>query len=463
MFLEHVYSKGLAHSSYVAGSGNTCVVVDPTRNISRYLEIASSSGMSIAAVLETHLHADFISGHIELAEATGARIYAPASAGCCFPHVPLSDGETVSIGKLSFRLINTPGHTPECAIYVVSDMERGQDPVLVFTGDTLLVGDAGRPDLFPEKKELLAGQLYHSLERIRNLPDRLEVYPAHGMGSLCGRSLSAKLSSTIGNEKIYNYALGYRDPSEFIKSLLENMPAAPDHFARCSGINRLGPPLISSLLKPRRLSSKEAYGLIEDGAILLDTRNYLHFASLHVRGAYSIDREGNLPLFAGWVLPPDKDLILFDGQDDLSRDVLDALHSVGIDNVAGYLTGGMDAWVASGLPSDSVAILTPVRLKELIDRGGEGQMVITDNRLRKEWFSGRIEGSISMPAPDVRTGYALLPEGCNIVTVCGSGARSMMAASILKQKGFQSVSNLAGGIGAWLNSGFNLEKDGTDA
>ncbi|HNS31952.1 MAG TPA: MBL fold metallo-hydrolase [bacterium] len=457
IYFEQIYTQGLAHSSYLVGSGDKCIVVDPSRNIARYLEIASSKGMKIAGIMETHLHADFLSGHMELAKATGAKIYAPKTAKCLFPHVPLSDGEKVSFNKLKFQLIDTPGHTPECSVYLVSDMERGKEPVMVFTGDTLLVGDVGRPDLFPGIKEILAEKLFYSLKRLKAFDDCIEVYPAHGMGSLCGRSLSAKLSSTIGNEKKYNYALAYQDIEEFKKALLENMPEAPDHFARCSEINRKGPRLISSLIRPRGLSPEEAFRLIKKGYLVLDTRNYLHFASSHIEGAFSIDAGGNLPLFAGWILPPEKKIILVAEEEGCPRNILDALYSVGIESIAGYIEGGISSWISSGFPFGHVGVLTPRELKNM--PGLKGNITVIDNRLRKEWLGGRIPQSISVPAPDVRKFHTKLNKAETVVTVCGSGSRSMMAASILKQKGFKSVYNLAGGIEAWTNSGFPLEQE----
>ncbi len=250
MQFAQIYTPGIAQCSYVLGSGGKCVVVDPVRQIEPYLEQAKAFNMEITAILETHLHADFISGHIELAEKTGATIYAPRAANCTFEHRALEDGEEFTVEDLRFTLLETPGHTPDCAIYLVADLERGSEPVLAFTGDTLLVGDVGRPDLFPSREEELAEKLFHSLQRLKDLPDHLEVYPAHGMGSLCGQDLSAKLWSTLGIEKRYNYALQHADLPTFKEDLLTDIPTAPDHFARCSEINRQGPVLLQALVSP---------------------------------------------------------------------------------------------------------------------------------------------------------------------------------------------------------------------
>ena len=345
MQFAQIYTPGIAQCSYVLGSGGKCVVVDPVRQIEPYLEQAKAFNMEITAILETHLHADFISGHIELAEKTGATIYAPRAANCTFEHRALEDGEEFTVEDLRFTLLETPGHTPDCAIYLVADLERGSEPVLAFTGDTLLVGDVGRPDLFPSREEELAEKLFHSLQRLKDLPDHLEVYPAHGMGSLCGRDLSAKLWSTLGIEKRYNYALQHADLPTFKEDLLTDIPTAPDHFARCSEINRQGPVLLQALVSPRPWKAADTAAAVEAGTLILDTRPYYSFAGSHIPGAYSISHHGNLATFAAWILPAEKELILvLEQESDFAR-VKSTLHNVGLDQVAGYLAGGVESWV----------------------------------------------------------------------------------------------------------------------
>ncbi|MGM0689331.1 MAG: MBL fold metallo-hydrolase, partial [Bacillota bacterium] len=272
MHFAQLYTPGIAQCSYVIGTGNKCVVVDPVRNIDAYLDKAKEFGMEIVGVLETHLHADFISGHMELADITGAKIYAPEIANCTFPHHALANGEEFEIDQLRFKLIETPGHTPDCTVYLVTDLERGEEPVLLFTGDTLMVGDVGRPDLFPNREEELAEKLFNSLNRLKELPDHIEIYPAHGMGSLCGRALSAKLWSTIGVERRFNYALQHTELESFKKDLLTDMPAAPDHFARCSEINRKGPELIKNLVKTIPYEAAEADKAVQEGFTVVDVR-----------------------------------------------------------------------------------------------------------------------------------------------------------------------------------------------
>ncbi len=248
MIVQQFFVPGLAHSSYLLGGTSTCAIVDPRRDVQVYLDAAKEMGMKITHILETHLHADFISGHLDLAEKTGARIYAPASAHCDFPHQAVAEGDVFSIEDLEIRVLETPGHTPEHITYVVADQARGPEPVGIFCGDTLFVGDVGRPDLFPGKARQLASSLYDSLHgKLLKLPDFCEVFPAHGAGSLCGRAMGAKRTSTIGYERRFNAALQIHGREEFITSLTSNMPEAPDHFSRCSAQNAAGPALVAAL------------------------------------------------------------------------------------------------------------------------------------------------------------------------------------------------------------------------
>lgn len=250
MLIKHFFMKKIAHSSYILAGQKSCAVIDPQRDIDIYIQEARSLGVEITHILQTHLHADFISGHMDLAEATGAKIYVAKSAECAFDHIPLSEEDTIKIENMLLKVIETPGHTPEHLCYVVTDTVRGDSPIGVFVGDTLFVGDVGRPDLFPDIAINLASKLYHSLhDKLLKLPDYCEVYPAHGAGSLCGRAMGAKYQTTIGYERNFNPALQIKDKDAFIKSLTENMPPAPDHFSRCSDINCKGPTQIDNWLK----------------------------------------------------------------------------------------------------------------------------------------------------------------------------------------------------------------------
>src|SRR5512139_2453242 len=305
MIIQQFFVSGLAHASYLLGGSKTCAIIDPRRDIQVYLDAARASGLKITHILETHLHADFVSGHMDLAEKTGAKIYAPKSGRCEFDHVALAEGDRFEIEDMELVVLETPGHTPEHIVYVVIDHSRGEDPAALFSGDTLFVGDVGRPDLFPGIAKELAARLHESLNRkLLRLPDFCEVYPAHGAGSLCGRAMAAKRTSTIGYERIKNAALQIRGKSAFIASLTTDMPAAPDHFARCSAVNGAGPALVRTLPAPVPLTA----GLFEArsrkvGAIVLDIRSFDAFGGQHIPGALNIDINGNFATFAGWMLP----------------------------------------------------------------------------------------------------------------------------------------------------------------
>ena len=457
MNFAQIYTPGIAQCSYVIGSGSKCVVVDPVRNIEPYLEQAKAFGMEIAGVLETHLHADFISGHMELADLTGAQIYAPAIANCTFPHRALADGEEFTIENLRFKLLETPGHTPDCTVYVVTDLERGEEPVLVLTGDTLMVGDVGRPDLFPNREEELAEKLFHSLKRLKELPDHLEVYPAHGMGSLCGRALSAKLWSTIGTERRYNYALQHEELAPFKKDLLTDMPAAPDHFARCSEINRQGPALIREMVKAQPYKPAELAEALDDGYTVLDVRAYHSFAAAHIPGSYSISKYGNLATFAGWVIPPEAKLILVLEKESDLPEIKRNLYNVGHDHVAGYLDGAIENWVNSGLPVNNIGTISVQSLQKLLEKE---QPLMLDNRAKSEYKKGFIPGSILASTPDVRHRYKEWNPEKPVYVICNTSNRSMTAASLLKQRGFSRVINVIGGSTAWAAAGYPMQSGG---
>ena len=454
MLLKHYFISKIAHSSYLLAGKETCAVVDPRRDVDFYIDEARQLGVDITHILETHLHADFVSGHMDLAKRTGAKIYAPKAGKCTFEHVALSEGDTIELEDMILEVIETPGHTPEHICYIVSDKSRGDGPLGVFVGDTLFVGDVGRPDLFPDIAEELAAKLYHSLhEKLLQLPDYCEVYPAHGAGSLCGRAMGAKWRTTIGYERKYNTALEVKDKSAFIQSLTSDMPPAPDHFSRCSDINRKGPTLVSDLpvleeLDPVRFQER----MKDPNHIVLDVRSYDAFGSQYIPGAWHIDFGGNFPTFAGWVLPTDKDILLV----AISYD--EALHAniwarrVGVDRVVGYLDGGMFAWAVAGHRTKDVHQISAEDLHDMVT--GSSNIVLLDVRAPKEYEDNHIEGAINIPAPDLRTRFKELDAGKSTVLICSTGHRSSLGASILRQHGFKDVYNVAGGMTGYSAAGY---------
>lgn len=457
MIVQQFFLKGIAHSSYLLGGTKTCAIVDPRRDVGVYLDAAKAFNMEVTHILETHLHADFVSGHLDLAEKTGAKIYAPKSAECKFEHVPLAEGDTFAIEDMELNVLETPGHTPEHISYVVADKARAEEPVAVFCGDTLFVGDVGRPDLFPGKAQELAFNLYHSLhEKLLKLPDFCEVYPAHGAGSLCGRAMGAKRTSTIGYERKYNAVLQIKNREEFIQSLTTNMPPAPDHFSRCSAINGRGPDFIRSLPSIDALDAKEFNKKVKAGNnVVLDARSYDAFGGQHVQGAYHIDLGGNFATFAGWILPPNKDILLVTFDEAQAEEAAVWLRRVGLDRVIGFLEGGMFEWAKAGLPTGHVGQLSVEELYQMST--GKQNMAIIDVRAPAEYQGFHIDGAFNIPAPDLRKRYSELDPSIPTAFVCSTGHRSSLSASILKQHSFKDVFNVAGGMTAYSAAGYGPE------
>ncbi len=453
MIIQQFFVSGIAHSSYLVAGSKACAVVDPERDIGRYLDAAMQMGLRITHILETHLHADFVSGHLELAKATGAPIYAPKAGNCSYPHITLQEGDQIILEDMVFSIIETAGHTPEHICYIATDTGRGETPVAVFCGDTLFVGDVGRPDLFPGRSEDLASSLFDSLhEKILRLPEECEVYPAHGMGSLCGRAMNAKRTSTIGYEKKYNYALQIRDRREFVHALTSNMPQAPDHFFRCSEINRLGPAQMQDLTPPAPMDPRSFAQRANSGqAVVLDVRSYPAFSGLHIPGAWHIDLAGSFATQAGWIIPAEREILLVvEGREQIKEAALQ-LYRVGLDRVAAYLDGGMLAWAASSLPIGRVPVISPEQAHELLK---SRKATLIDVRSVEEKTAVHVEGSIDIPWHDLRARYSELDPQNRYILMCKGGQRASIAASILKMRGFSRICNLAGGFLAYQRAGF---------
>ncbi len=453
MFFSHIYSPGLAQSSYVIGGKKGCLVVDPSRDIQKYLDQAKAFGLPITGIIETHLHADFISGHMDLAVETGATIYVSKAANCEFPHVGIADGETFAHDSFLITMLETPGHTPEGAVFFVADKERSDEAILAFTGDTVLVGDVGRPDLFPDIKKELAEKLYNSIGKLREWGDHIEVYPAHGMGSLCGRNLSAKLWTTMGIEKKFNYAFQISAQDDFVKELLTGMPEAPDHFSRCSEVNRKGPTPVKDLPIPKPIGPDAFMKKMNEGHLVIDARSFVEFAGAHIPDSYAIPLQGKFSTFAGWVVPFDQPLLLVVANDSDLKQALLGLRAVGFDNIVGYLGGGILKWINGGLKTNRIDTISVHELNAVLENP---DYTVLDNRQLGEWQEGHIPGTIHAPAPDVRERYLEWDKEKPIVTFCNTSNRSILAASLLKQKGFKHVFNMVGGITAWGAAGFPL-------
>jgi glyoxylase-like metal-dependent hydrolase (beta-lactamase superfamily II) len=457
MLVLQVFTPKIAHSSYILAGSTTCAVIDPRRDVQVYIDTARAAGWKITHVIETHLHADFVSGHLDLAQRCGATIYAPESGKCSFNHVPLSEGDEIVLEDMVLQVLETPGHTPEHLSYTVIDTSRGAKPVAVFCGDTLFVGDVGRPDLFPGRARELAEALYASLhDKLLKLPDFCEVYPAHAAGSLCGRAMAAKRQSTLGYERLYNLALEIDEKETFIASLTTDMPPAPDHFGRCSAINGRGPALVSTLPTPRALPPHEFAELLASGdPVVIDGRPYAAFGGQHIAGSFSLDLAGNFPTFAGWVVPPDRDILLVTSDAAQVPEAVDWLRRVGMDRTVAYLEGGMPAWAAAGMPLRHVPQLSSQELHHALE--ARKNMVLLDVRAPGEFGAAHIGGAVNIPVADLRTRFNELDRTADTVVICSTGNRSSLGASILEQKGFERLSSVAGGLTGYLAAGFPLE------
>jgi hydroxyacylglutathione hydrolase len=448
MYFEQFYLGCLAHASYLLASEGEAVVVDPQRDVELYLKAAAEHGATVRHIFETHLHADFVSGHRELAARTGAKIYMGAQSGAKFEHVPVSDGFELKFGKVSIRVLETPGHTPESICLVVTDAEKSSAPWAVLTGDSLFIGDVGRPDLSPRHTPAqLAGLLYDSLHtKLMSLPDSVLVYPAHGAGSLCGKNMRSERSSTIGTERLTNYALQITSREEFIRQLTSNLPARPEYFARDAEINRTGAAALSDLPPLGGLSPSELDGMLKAGEIALDVRPMDEFAAGHVPGSVNIALGGQFASWAATVLGLASHPVLIAETDAQIEEARIRLARVGIEELDGYLAGGVAAWKQSGQP---LAIVAQIGAQELEQRLGAGKVQVLDVRRQPEWDAGHVEGAAWWPLDNFRVSPPEIDHEVPLAVHCKGGYRSMIAASLLQRAGFRNVINLIGGFDAW--------------
>jgi hydroxyacylglutathione hydrolase len=463
MYFQPFYLTCLAHASYMVGSEGIAAVVDPQRDVEIYIEEAKQQGLRIAYVLETHLHADFVSGHTELAERTGATICISERAGAKFPHRAMRDGEKIAFGKCELKFLETPGHTPESMCMVVTDLERGAEPWAVLTGDTLFIGDVGRPDLSPGyTAQQLAGMLYDSLhEKLLQLADGVQVFPAHGAGSLCGRSIGSERSSTIGKEKQFNYALQAMTRDAFIQMLTTDLPERPGYFARDAEINREGAEAMKELPPLAALSPEEVERLTsakQGAAIVLDTRPSGDYFAAHIPGSVHIALSGQYAAWAGSIIGLDQPIVLLGEDAEHVKESRMRLARVGIERIIGFVAGGVGAWQRSGRRVAQSAQVSAGELRNMVAAGNEIQVV--DVRRLAEWETGHIEEARLKPlnqfaallAPNGDSGkklFADLDLTRPVAVHCKGGYRSAIATSLLERAGFETVANVTGGFDAW--------------
>jgi hydroxyacylglutathione hydrolase len=462
MHFKQFYLGCLAHASYLVGSGGEAAVFDPQRDVDQYVAEAEAHGLKIKYVVETHLHADFVSGHCELAARTGAEIVFGRRAGAAFPHRAVSDGDELRVGRVVLRFIETPGHTPEGVSVLVIDTEVSGEPQKVLTGDTLFVGDVGRPDLAGSKgftPEQMASMLYDSLHgKLLRLDDSVEVFPAHGAGSMCGRNISKEASSTIGRQRRSNPALAPMSREDFVRMMTAELPPAPAYFSRDAEINRTGAAALDSLPRPAALAPEEVSRLQrEGGRLVLDTRAAAEFGAGHVPGALNVGLGGQFATWAGSLIRPGEKIILVADDEAKVDEAVTRLARVGLETVIGYLGGGMRAWREAGLEIATVEQISVGELRRRLD--DEPGLQVLDVRLAAEYDAGHVPGArlctLAALASDPLEG---LDPARPVAVVCAGGYRSSAAASILAPRGYRKLLNVAGGTSAYVNAGFPVEK-----
>ena len=446
MFFHQFYLSCLAHASYLIGSDGECAIVDPQRDVDQYIDEAQRLGLTIRYIIETHLHADFVSGHRELAARTGAEIVFGAAADAQFPHRAVQDGDVLRVGSVELRALATPGHTPESVSWLI--VEEGK-PSKVLTGDTLFIGDVGRPDLAGARgftSQQMAAMLYDSLQtKLLALPDDVEVWPAHGAGSACGKNISKETSSTIGIQRRTNYALQPMSRDEFVNMMTTDIAEPPRYFSRDAEINRLGARALSEIEAPA-LSPEDVR---KRKAVILDVRESDAFGSGHLPGAINIALGGQFASWAGTLLSPDDRIIIVADSPRRAQEAVMRLARVGMENVDGWLDGGIDAWCDAGFEVEQLPQLSVAELHD-------ANLRVLDVRRPGEYDAGHVPGAVNIPLSELPQRIAEVANDAPLAVICAGGYRSSAAASILAREGFRELRNVIGGTGAWTRAGYTV-------
>ncbi len=450
MIIERIKSEGIAHLSYFLGSEREAVVIDPRRDCQVYLDLAQQKEMNIKYIFETHRNEDFVIGSVELAHLTQAKIF--HGPGLDFKYGErLKDGQEFVFGVLKLTAIHTPGHTPESMSYILRDLTAGEEPVMVFTGDALFVGDVGRTDFNGSGS---AEKLYDSIfNKILALGDSVILCPAHGAGSICGSSISKREHSTLGLERVQNPVLQKKSKEDFIKFKDAEHHELPPYFRKMEEYNLNGPPLLDHLPTPSPLSPQTFQGWMKQGAMIVDTRMPPDFGAAYIKGSYNIWLDG-LPTFAGWVLSYDTPILLVVEDRAHINQAVRSLIRLGYDQIIGYLYRGVEAWYNKALPIEQLGLLTAQELKNRLDQGDE--FVLLDVRDNEEWENGHIEDVLHIYVGHLEERLNEVPRDRHIMVVCGTGERASLGASILRREGYYEVYNLLGGMTAWKNAEYPL-------
>ena len=473
MLLERYYDESLAQASYLVGCERTreAIIIDPNRDVERYLQAAAARRMTIRYVTETHIHADYLSGSRDLARAARATLVLSGHGGDDWRYgfaAPdgarvVHEGDDIQLGKVRLDVLHTPGHTPEHLAFLLTDTAAGTRPMGMFTGDFVFVGDVGRPDLLERaanvrgSMEGAARQLFASLQRLEGQPDYLQLWPGHGAGSACGKSLGAVPQTTLGYERLVNPAFQQRGEREFVSWVLADQPEPPRYFATMKRLNREGPPPRPSFDSFRSLDGLAVRDAIQRGDWVVDVRGSVDFARLHLVGTINIPAARTLPTYAGTVLTYDRPIVLIARTREQAQSVIAQLALIGMDNVAGFAVLDVLQQVkGTGERLEGLRTLKPAALAVMMD--GTAPRVI-DVRGSAEWNAGHLEGSTHLYLGDLEAGMADAPRDEPLVLLCQSGTRSSIGASLLRARGFTDVANLAGGIDAWRAAGLPVVRD----
>jgi len=454
MYFKQITVDGMGCLSYLIGCpmAKVACVVDPKRDVQTYIDLARENGMKITHIFETHVHADHVSGNQELQSRTGAEICFMEDTPIKFKHTSLKESQTMTFGNVKLQFLKTPGHTPHSMSILVTDLSRSQEPWMVLTGDCLFVGDIGRPDL--AGAELIEEQTHNLYESLYNklgaMPDNLEVFPSHGAGSLCGKGMSAKSNSTIGFEKKTNPVLQLSEDG-FLNQMKQSFPERPKSFTNIINLNLNGAPLLDRCPIVRDMSPAQVKQEIDQGALVLDTRDTAAFGGVHIPGAINIGFAKQTANWIGMVIEPDARLILL-VSDEKKYELMEThLHRIGYDNIIGYLYGGIAAWQEAGYPINQLWQISTEKLKNKLEKSRYDYFY--DVRTKAEWDNGHIKEATHLPLTSLLKQTPDIPKDKEIIITCGVGYRGNIAASYLQSQGFQHVHSLAGGMTAWNNGG----------
>ena len=445
MFLETVRTEGLAQRSYILGAAGEAAVIDPRRDVQIYLDIAYARGACITRVFETHRNEDFVVGSLPLAEITGATIHHGGELPFGYGET-VTDGETFQMGNLHLRILKTPGHTDESISIAIFDADFGEEPVGVFTGDALFIGDVGRTDFFPDRAKEVAGLLYDSIfNKLLPLGPQAILYPAHGAGSVCGSGMAEREFSTLGYERKFNPALQVSEKEAFIQRKLNETHYQPPYFRKMEQFNLEGPPMPATLARPRPHDHEAFARFLEEGVQVLDTRRPEAFAGAYIPGSLAMPL-GMIPAYAGWFLDYDRDVALVVDRFDDVEPAIRALFRLGFDRVVGYLDGGLTEWETAGKPYGAIPAIYAGNLKARMDRGES--FTLLDVRKSDEFAAGHLRGATHLFLGDLPDRLDEVPKDRPVTTFCGNGRRAIIAASILKQNGFEQVEDCLGSMAA---------------